>query len=180
MLGPPRLRAAVERLQELGVDFLIPGVKLVAHAGHLLGHRCGQVVSFADVVLQDDRFPTVAAAVEEGRVIFDNVRKFVFYLFSCNVAEIAVVLGASAVGAPLPLLPLQILWLNLVTNGIQDVALAFEGGEPGVMKHKPRPTDEGLFNRLMVTQTIISGLTMGALAFSTWAWFSERLRLSQI
>jgi magnesium-transporting ATPase (P-type) len=71
---------------------------------------------------------------------------------------------------PLPLGAVQLLWLNLVTNGIQDVALAFEGGEPGVMSRQPRPPGEGLFNRLMVTQTIISGLTMGALAFSTWAW----------
>ena len=73
-------------------------------------------------------------------------------------------------GLPIPLGAVQLLWLNLVTNGIQDVALAFEGGEPGVMSHAPRPPDEGLFNRLMVSQTVVSGLVMGVLAFSTWAW----------
>jgi hypothetical protein len=71
---------------------------------------------------------------------------------------------------PLPLFAVQILWLNLVTNGIQDVALAFEGGEPGAMKRPPRKPAEGIFNRLMVEQTIVSGLVMGILAFGSWRW----------
>jgi magnesium-transporting ATPase (P-type) len=70
----------------------------------------------ADLILEDDRFPTIGAAVEEGRIIFDNIREFVFYLFSCNLAEILVFLGAGLGGQTAPLLPLQILWLNLVTD----------------------------------------------------------------
>ena len=85
----------------------------------------------ADIVLADDRFPTIAAAVEEGRVIFDNIRKFVFYLFSCNLAEIFVLFGAVAAGLPTPLLPLQILWLNLLTDTFPALALAVEPAEPG-------------------------------------------------
>ncbi|MEN8729041.1 MAG: cation transporting ATPase C-terminal domain-containing protein, partial [Desulfuromonadales bacterium] len=100
----------------------------------------------------------------------DNIRKVIYLLISTGAAEIVLFSLALVFGLPLPLLAVQLLWLNLVTNGIQDVALAFEGGEPGVMSRQPRPTDEGLFNRLMVTQTVISGLTMGALTFGIWAW----------
>jgi len=110
------------------------------------------------------------AGIEEGRFAYDNIRKVVYLLISTGGAEIVLFSLALVSGLPLPLGAVQLLWLNLVTNGIQDVALAFESGEPGVMTHKPRPTGEGLFNRLMVMQTVISGLTMGALAFSTWAW----------
>ena len=73
-------------------------------------------------------------------------------------------------GLPIPLLAVQLLWLNLVTNGIQDVALAFEGGEPGAMAKPPRNPAERIFDRLMVEQTVVSGLTMGMLAFAAWWW----------
>ncbi len=73
-------------------------------------------------------------------------------------------------GLPLPLLAVQLLWLNLVTNGIQDVALAFEAGEPGAMKRKPRSPEEGVFNPLMVQETLISGLLMGVISFGTYFW----------
>ena len=92
----------------------------------------------AAIVLADDRFETIAAAVEEGRVIFENIRKFVFYLFSCNLAEILVLLGAGLAGLPLPLLPLQLLWLNLVTDTFPALALAVEPAEGGVMERPPR------------------------------------------
>src|SRR5688572_21621937 len=88
-----------------------------ADVGVAMGRRGTDVArEAADVVLQDDNFPTIGAAIEEGRVIFDNIRKFVFYLFSCNLAEILVLLTAGVVGGPMPLLPIQILWLNLATD----------------------------------------------------------------
>lgn len=92
----------------------------------------------AAVVLQDDRFQTIGAAIEEGRVIFDNIRKFVFYLFSCNLAEVLLLLVASLLGLPVPLLPLQILWLNLVTDTFPALALALEPAEEGIMERPPR------------------------------------------
>jgi Ca2+-transporting ATPase len=91
----------------------------------------------ADVILEDDRFVTIGAAIEEGRVILANVRKFVAYLFSCNLAEILVLLGASAAGYPAALAPLQILWLNLLTDTLPALALAVEPGEPGIMRRAP-------------------------------------------
>ena len=92
----------------------------------------------AAIVLRDDRFETIAAAVEEGRVIFDNIRKFVFYLFSCNVAEVLVLLIAGLAAVPPPLFPLQLLWLNMVTDTFPALALAVEPGDPAVMRRPPR------------------------------------------
>lgn len=121
----------------------------------------------ADVVLQDDRFPTLGAAVEEGRVIFDNIRKFVFYLFSCNAAEVFTLFVAGIAGLPLPLLPLQILWLNLVTDTFPALALALEPAEPGVMQRPPRDPEAALMSgRFVRTIGFYGGLitvsTLGA------------------
>lgn len=91
----------------------------------------------ADVILEDDRFPTIGVAVEEGRVILENVRKFVVYLFSCNLAEILVLLGAGLAGHSAALAPLQILWLNLLTDTFPALALAVEPGDPGIMRKPP-------------------------------------------
>ena len=106
----------------------------------------------AAIVLQDDRFETVAAAVEEGRVIFDNIRKFVFYLFSCNVAEVLVLLVAGLAGLPLPLAPLQLLWLNMVTDTFPALALAMEPGDPDVMRRPPQDPQEAILSRAFLDE----------------------------
>ena len=141
-----------------------------AHIGVAMGTGTDVAKETASIIIADDNFASLVAGIEEGRFAYDNIRKVVYLLISTGGAEIVLFSLALVSGLPLPLGAVQLLWLNLVTNGIQDVALAFESGEPGVMTHKPRPTGEGLFNRLMVMQTVVSGLTMGALAFSTWAW----------
>jgi Ca2+-transporting ATPase len=125
----------------------------------------------ADIILQDDRFPTVAAAVEEGRVIFENIRKFVFYLFSCNLAEVLVVLIAGLVALPLPLLPLQILWLNLVTDTFPALSLALEPGDPEIMARPPRSARAELLTRRFATAVgfhaaVITGVTLAAYTVS--------------
>lgn len=95
-----------------------------ADVGVTMGARGTDVArETAAVVLEDDRFATIGVAIEEGRVIFDNIRKFIFYLFSCNLAEIIVLFGTTAAGLPLPMQPIQILWLNLVTDTIPALAL---------------------------------------------------------
>lgn len=115
--------------------------------GVAMGRRGTDVAKeAADVVLQDDRFSTIGAAVEQGRVIFDNIRKFVFYLFSCNLAEVLVLLVAALAGLPLPLLPLQILWLNIVTDTFPALSLAVEPAEHDVMQRKPRDPQEAIFS----------------------------------
>ncbi len=116
-----------------------------ADIGVAMGGRGTDVArEAADIVLADDRFGTVAAAVHEGRVVFDNIRRFIFYLFSCNLSEILLLFIAGIAGLPLPLLPLQLLWLNLVTDVFPALALAVEPAAPGVMSRPPRPPDEGI------------------------------------
>ncbi|GBD37120.1 Calcium-transporting ATPase [bacterium HR36] len=119
----------------------------------------------AELVISDDNFATIVAGVEEGRVAYDNVRKVVYLLISTGAAEILLVALAVAAGLPLPLLPVQLLWLNLVTNGIQDVALAFEPNEGGVLRRKPRPPHEPLLNRLMLERTLLAASVMTAIGF---------------
>jgi len=103
----------------------------------------------ADMVLTDDNYVSIVDAVEQGRVIYSNIRKFVYYLLSCNLAEIAIIfLGTLFVGAS-PLTALQILWLNLITDGAPALALATEKGDPDIMDHPPRPSKEPIINRFM-------------------------------
>jgi Ca2+-transporting ATPase len=121
----------------------------------------------AAIVLRDDKFETIAAAVEEGRVVFDNIRKFVLYLFSCNVAEVMVLLAAGVAGLPLPLWPLQLLWLNMITDTFPALALAMEPAESNIMSRAPRRPDEALLSRefllrIFLYGALITGGTMGA------------------
>jgi magnesium-transporting ATPase (P-type) len=141
-----------------------------AHIGVAMGTGTDVAKETAAIIAADNNFASLVAGIEEGRFAYDNIRKVVYLLISTGAAEIVLFTLALFCRLPIPLGAVQLLWLNLVTNGIQDVALAFEGGEPGVMKRRPRAPDEGLFNRLMVSETLISGLAMGLLAFSTWAW----------
>jgi Ca2+-transporting ATPase len=118
----------------------------------------------ADMVLRDDNFATIVAAVEEGRVIYDNVRKFIKYLLSCNSGEIWVMLLGPFLGMPLPLLPLQILWMNLVTDGLPALALGVEPAEKDVMQRPPYPPSESIFGRGVGRDIIWTGLVMGAVS----------------
>jgi Ca2+-transporting ATPase len=119
-----------------------------ADIGIAMGQRGTQVAREAsDMVLLDDAFSSIVSAIEQGRVIFKNIRKFVFYLLSCNVSEIFVVALASMFTIPLPILPLQILLLNLVTDVFPALALGFGEGGEGVMKKPPRDPDEPILDR---------------------------------
>lgn len=116
----------------------------------------------ADMVITDDNFVSIFSAVEEGRVVFDNVRKATFFLIATGVAVIIPVLGSIFVGFPLPFLPSQLIWLNLVTKGVQDVFIAFEPGEKDILKRPPRPPREGVISPLLWERTIVSGAVMAA------------------
>ncbi|MBM4429758.1 MAG: cation-translocating P-type ATPase [Chloroflexi bacterium] len=116
----------------------------------------------ADMILTDDNFASIVSAVEEGRIIYSNIRKFVYYLLSCNVGEILVIFLAMLAGLPLPLRPIHLLWLNLVTDGLPALALGLEAGEPGIMKRPPRPAREPIINREMVWNTLLQGTAITA------------------
>jgi len=121
----------------------------------------------ADIVLLDDNFATIVAAVKEGRAIYDNIRKFVKYLMATNAGELAVMLVAPFLGMPLPLFPLQILWMNLVTDGLPALALGFEPPERDVMRRPPHPPGESIFARGLGTHILWAGPLMGGIALMT-------------
>jgi len=124
----------------------------------------------SELVISDDNFSTIVAGIEEGRIAYDNVRKVIYLLISTGFAEVTLVGLAMASGLPLPLLPVQLLWLNLVTNGIQDVALACEPGEGDALKKPPRSPLEPIFNRLMIERTLVASTVMGLTGFAVFAW----------
>ncbi|HPR34621.1 MAG TPA: cation-translocating P-type ATPase [Anaerolineaceae bacterium] len=121
----------------------------------------------ADMVLTDDNYASIVSAVEQGRIIYSNIRKFVYYLVSCNIAEIMIIFLAIVFNWNTPLAPIQLLWLNLVTDGAPALALGTEKGDPDIMQHPPRPSDEPIINKFMlkgiIVQTIaITAATLGA------------------
>jgi P-type Ca2+ transporter type 2C len=128
----------------------------------------------ADMILLDDNFATIVAAVEEGRIIYDNIRRFIRYLLTCNASEIAVMLLGPLLGMPLPLLPLQILWMNLVTDGAPALALSVEPAEKNVMRRPPHSRAEGIFGREMVQFIIVIGILMSIVGIAA-AWELWRL-----
>jgi len=152
-----------------------------ANIGVAMGLRGTDIArETADLILTDDNFASIAAGVEEGRIAYANVRKVIFLLVSTGAAEVFLFFLAIAAELPLPLLAVQLLWLNLVTNGIQDVALAFEPGEGGEIRRPPRAPKEPIFDRLMIERTLLSALVIGGVTFLAYRWMlSEGWDLSR-
>ncbi|MCK5426231.1 MAG: HAD-IC family P-type ATPase, partial [Thermodesulfovibrionia bacterium] len=139
-----------------------PALK-TAHIGIAMGRTGTDVAREAsDMVLTDDNFATIFAAVEEGRVVYDNIKKVVLFLVSCGLGELLAIIATILMGLPIPYIPAQILWLNLVTNGLQDVALAFEPAEKGVRKRPPRSPGEGILSPFMIQRTLLMGIVLAA------------------
>ncbi len=124
----------------------------------------------ADMVLLDDNFATIVAAVSEGRRIFDNIRKFIKDTMSSNSGEIWTLFLAPFLGLPLPLLPIHILWINLVTDGLPGLAFTAEPAEPGSMQRRPRPPDESIFAHGMWQHIVWVGLFVGGVSIAAQAW----------
>ncbi|MFZ5905966.1 MAG: cation-translocating P-type ATPase [Nitrospirota bacterium] len=139
-----------------------PALK-AAHIGVAMGKTGTDVAKEAsDMVLADDNFASIFHAVREGRIVFDNIRKVTFFLIPTGIAAILSILGTIIMGIPIPYVPAQLLWINLVTNGLQDVALAFEPGEANILNRPPRDPKEGIMNKLLVERTILVGLLISA------------------
>ncbi len=137
----------------------------------------------ADMVLTDDNYASIVSAVEQGRVIYSNIRKFVYYLLSCNVAEITIIFLATLFGWPVPLTAIQLLWLNLVTDGAPALALGLEKGDPDIMEQPPRSVDEPIINRLMVRGIAIQTVAISAVTLTAFAlglrWFPGHREVAQ-
>jgi Ca2+-transporting ATPase len=147
-----------------------PAVK-AADIGVAMGITGTDVTKEAsDMVVTDDNFASIAAAVEEGRAIFDNIRKSIHYLLSCNISEVLLMLLAAVLGLPLPLLPVQILWINLVTDGLPALALAVDPKDPNLMQRPPRRPEARILERERIFLMFGQGLLMALIAILTFAY----------
>lgn len=178
---PQQKLQIVESLQRQGHFVAVTGdgandapALRAAQVGVAMGMRGTDVAKeTSDIVITDDNFASIAAGIEQGRVAYANVRKVIFLLISTGGAEVILFVLALIAGLPLPLLAVQLLWLNLVTNGIQDVALAFEPAEGNELKQPPRPPNQGVFDRVMLQRVLLSAATMGAVAFGAYYWLLQ-------
>lgn len=136
-----------------------------ANIGIAMGSGTDVAKEVADMLIIDDSFTSIVEGVKEGRGAYSNIRKVSFMLLSCGLAEVLFFLLAILFNLPTPLVAIQLLWLNIVTDGLQDFALSFEKTEDDVMKKKPIKTTDTLFNKELLTEVLISGLTIGVLVF---------------
>jgi len=180
-VAPEHKLRIVQRLKARGETVAVTGDGVndapalrAAHLGIAMGRSGTDVAREAsDMVLADDNFATITAAIEEGRVVFSNVRKVTFFLLSTGVAMPLSILVALVAGMPLLMLPAQILWINLVTNGLQDVALAVEPGEPGLLKRPPRARGEGIVSLRVLERLFGVGLVIAAGTVGVFWWALE-------
>lgn len=144
-----------------------PAIKS-AHIGIAMGSGTDVCKETADMIILDDNFNSIVRGVKEGRCAYSNIRKITYFLLSCSIAEVLFFLFSMICGAGTPLLPIQLLWLNVVTDGFQDMSLSLEQPEPNLMDEKPRSTKESLFTKSMVSQCSVMGGTIGLIVFGSW------------
>lgn len=134
----------------------------------------------ADLILTDDNFASIVAAVEEGRIIYDNIKKFVLFLLSCNIGEILLVSVSILLNLPVPLIPIQLLWLNLVTDSFPALALGVEKGDPDIMNKKPRDPDEPILNKEMLTGIALQSIAIAITSLLAYWWAINNYGLDNI
>jgi Ca2+-transporting ATPase len=180
-VNPQQKTKIVQALQDKGQFVAMTGDGVndapalkAANIGIAMGKKGTEVAREAsDMVLLDDNFATIVAAVREGRRVFDNIRKFIKYTLTSNSGEIWTLFLAPILGMPIPLLPIHILWINLVTDGLPGLALSVEPAERGIMQRPPRLPDESIFAGGMWQHMLWVGLLIGGLSILSMAWALE-------
>lgn len=151
-----------------------PAIKS-ANIGIAMGSGTDFAKETAKMIIIDDDFMSIVDGIKEGRNAYSNIRKISFMLLSCGISEVLFFILSIFFGLPMPLVAIQLLWLNLVTDGLQDLALSFEKSEKGIMKEKPRKTDESLFDKNLISETLFSGVLIGLIVFATWVFLIKGL-----
>ena len=139
-----------------------------ANIGIAMGSGTDIAKETAKMIVLDDNFKSIVAGVLEGRVAYANIRKITYFLISCGFAEVLFFLLAILLNMPMPLVAIQLLWLNVVTDGIQDIALSFEKQEKDIMKENPKNPKDNLFDKTLITEILLSGISIGLLVFGVW------------
>ena len=153
-----------------------PAIK-AANIGVAMGSGTDVAKSTAKMIVIDDNFSSIVAGIEEGRNAYSNIRKISIMLLSCGFAEVLFFVLSIIAGLDIPLVAIQLLWLNLVTDGLQDMALSFERETDTIMSEKPRDTKESLFEKELITQTLLSGLFIGLIVFAVWSYLCNILNM---
>jgi len=151
-----------------------PAIK-TAHIGIAMGSGTDVSKETADMIILDDKFDSIVKGVKEGRNAYSNIRKITYFLLSCSITEVLFFVLGLLSGTETPLLAIQLLWLNVITDGFQDLSLSLEKPEAGIMEEKPRPTNESLFSRSMIIQSGLMGTVMGLMVFASWMVFRKVL-----
>ena len=150
-----------------------PAIK-AASIGISMGSGTDVAKETSSMIITNDSFTSIVEGVKEGRIAYNNIRKIILFLIGCGIAEVLFFLLSIISGYELPLLAIQLLWLNLVTDGLQDIALSFEKDNDNVMKNKPRKTKESLFSKDLIIEVLILGITISLIVFGVWIYLMKK------
>ncbi len=153
-----------------------PAIKS-ANIGIAMGSGSDVAKETGNMIIIDDNFMSIVAGIEEGRNAYSNIRKVVYMLISCGLAEVLFFTLSIFFGLPMPLVAVQLLWLNLVTDGLQDLALSFEREEDDIMDDKPRSPKEPLFDKLLITEITLAGASIGLIVFGVWVYLIKFMNM---
>ena len=148
-----------------------------ANIGVAMGSGTDIARETADMIIVDDNFKSIVAGIKEGRVAYANIRKIIYFLISCGLAEVSFFVFSILFNLPMPLVAIQLLWLNVVTDGIQNFALSFEQAEKEILKEKPRDPEESIFNKSLISEIVVSGLLIGIIVFVVWYYLINKLNM---
>lgn len=148
-----------------------------ANIGIAMGSGTDVAKEVSSMIIVDDNFKSIAAGIQEGRCAYSNIRKISYMLLSCGFAEVFFFILSILFNLPMPLVAIQLLWLNIVTDGLQDLALSFEKAESDIMRKKPRNPKEPLFDKELLKEILISGLVIGVVVFMVWNFLITRLEM---